>query len=288
MAVRHYRGNLFYDSDGIEDVRDDITAVQWEQQVLRELVRLFETPPVRTSGAVLHAINATKRKITIVPAEDGDDAAERPNHTEDGVDKGLPVLQCGTHAGQPDRKGRIGTGRGTDSIIRFTPQDFDSSNSVPGDGRDETLLHELVHGLRDARGQARCISLPEPALLRRKKRFRQDYDDVEEFLAILITNIYRSEKKRPGLRRDHDDPRKKLRNGTLATLPYPFTYDRDFYIQWQATMDTLCKRMLRLFIHIANIPTDWNPIKHCVMSVLRLDLPERLRDFEATLNANGW
>lgn len=303
MPLKHWRGNLFYNSDDIADVRDDVTAVQWEQEVLHQLVRVFDTPPNRTGQAVLRAINAKQRKITIVPAEDGDDTAEHPVDGAAGSEKDLPVLQCGTHAGEPDKRGRIGTGAGTDSTIRFTPQDWIGMTAVPGEDADETLLHEMVHALRDARGQARCVAVPVPQvsrrLLRRMPRalrrvhpdFRQEYDDIEEFLAVVITNIYRSERKRPGLRADHVDAQARTKNGELRTLAYPFTVAEQFYGFWSSQLDTLCKQMLRLFIHLGSVPADWNPVRYCVMSVLNLTFPsrpERLKDYEDVLNQYGW
>jgi len=62
---------------------------------------------------------------------------------------------------------------------------------------DEILFHELVHVLRWVSGKWSKSSL-DGAL--------QNYDDSEEFNAVLLTNIYisdRSNKIKSGLRRDH-------------------------------------------------------------------------------------
>jgi hypothetical protein len=81
-----------------------------------------------------------------------------------------------------------GTGGGSDVDIHFSMSTWESgtcnnSNSF-GAGADEVLLHELVHALRAMRGRWD----PVPTTIR-------SYDNQEEFFAILITNIYMSEKQ---------------------------------------------------------------------------------------------
>jgi hypothetical protein len=70
------------------------------------------------------------------------------------------------------------------------PADF---KQAPGVGKDEILLHEMVHGLRQIRG---TTSFHKPL-------DSPNMDTVEEFIAIVVSNVYRSELKRPGLRADH-------------------------------------------------------------------------------------
>ena len=51
----------------------------------------------------------------------------------------------------------------------------------------------MVHGLRQMCGQSQCSGTwDNPA-----------YDTREEFVAILVSNLYRSERLRSGLRSDH-------------------------------------------------------------------------------------
>ncbi|HEY3741108.1 MAG TPA: M91 family zinc metallopeptidase [Bryobacteraceae bacterium] len=70
------------------------------------------------------------------------------------------------------------------------PADF---KQAPGVGKDEILLHEMVHGLRQLRGTTDS----------HKPADAPNMDTVEEFMAIVLSNVYRSELKRPGLRADH-------------------------------------------------------------------------------------
>jgi len=95
------------------------------------------------------------------------------------------------------------------AAMRFIakPADF---KMAPGVLKDEILLHEMVHGLRQMEG---TTDFHKPADV-------PHYDTVEEFMAIVVSNVYRSEMKRPGLREDHwgfssmakdlEDPKKFL------------------------------------------------------------------------------
>src|SRR5262249_52109870 len=58
-------------------------------------------------------------------------------------------------------------------------------------GSDGALVHELVHALRDLRGHYHQIPMRSKA-----------YDNEEEFFAILVQNVYASEKGMPIFRRN--------------------------------------------------------------------------------------
>jgi hypothetical protein len=105
------------------------------------------------------------------------------------------------------RSGRFitGTGIGTSTVIRFTPGMYPPlvarslatplapNLPAPGSGQAEVLLHEMCHGLRQMRGREHFGEALGGGLR-----------DVEELFAILVTNLYSSE-KHARLRRDHED-----------------------------------------------------------------------------------
>jgi hypothetical protein len=76
--------------------------------------------------------------------------------------------------GVPDVHWR-GTGGGSDATIFLSP------NRVHGEGNDEVLVHELTHATRFMRG----ISHQMPV--------SGGYKNHEEFLAMVVENMYRSE-----------------------------------------------------------------------------------------------
>lgn len=96
--------------------------------------------------------------------------------------------------------------RSRDTLIRFTPKQWGGRGPVmatglyrplngPGFEADEMLLHEMVHGLRiiAGAGTKRFNRRPVPG--------QALQENMSEFYAVLIANIYRSECGRDGLRR---------------------------------------------------------------------------------------
>jgi hypothetical protein len=77
--------------------------------------------------------------------------------------------------------------------------------SGPGMAHDEILFHELIHCVRHLRTWADVNSY-------RFLRMGNGFDNIEEFYAVLISNMYSSETRRP-LRRDHSA------TGSGATTP---------------------------------------------------------------------
>ena len=96
-----------------------------------------------------------------------------------------------------------GDGGGSDVVVNFTPgmwvksdvtAAFGAANAAgPGVSKEEILLHEMIHGMRQMSGTARCAAVPD----------NPGMDTVEEFMAIVISNVYHSELHLPGLRADH-------------------------------------------------------------------------------------
>ena len=110
-----------------------------------------------------------------------------------------------------DERSRFkGTGDGSDVEIHFTP----SSASGPGSLPDEVLFHEMVHGLREMQGLADMW--PTNDSLR-------DYDNEEDFLAIVMTNVYISSKGGTQLRANHHGyhPLKRPLNTSAGFLADP-------------------------------------------------------------------
>jgi hypothetical protein len=82
--------------------------------------------------------------------------------------------------------------------------------------------------------------------------YSQIYNEYEEFVAILLTNIYRSENGRQGLRRDH--------LGGNALLVYPLTNTKNFLTVWRSEIARLAAEMRALCDKVANVLCDFNPI----------------------------
>jgi hypothetical protein len=249
-----------------------VEAAQYEEEVCRQIAGIERT---RVGAAVVDAIRSLPtRTLRIVPFEgEIPDAAERAESPQDATLRGQPVIE-----GAKNQVGRIlsddatgkpvlGTGAGSNAGIAYTATRFfhhhpvltwriqrqrekgrrptDETLCRPGDDADEFLLHEMVHGLRNMAGVSHAR--PMVGTLTR-------YDNEEEFFAILVTNIYMSEKGERLLRRDHrghyllgkdlDTSREFLRDVQNASLV------QKLYTQQRA----LCR-------HIAAVRCRFNPIR---------------------------
>ena len=137
--------------------------------------------------ALLDELRATGRTLVILPYHDEDDPV---NATADastragrqhGTGKGLPV------SWKPSKRSidpsDLGRGDGTDAVINFSPEIWPGANkNKPGNNPDEVLYHEMVHASRILRG------------VQDRKPINGAYDDKDEYIAIVITNIYMAEK----------------------------------------------------------------------------------------------
>lgn len=119
--------------------------------------------------------------------------------------------------GSPDRPADTGTGTGSDTEIRFSPNTFAAPGAPkgPGTAPDEILLHEMVHGLRQMAGRA----------IFEQVNGNPGMENYEEFAAIVISNVYRSELGISPLRQDHwgFNP---LTGPTTAAATFKTTYSQ--------------------------------------------------------------
>ena len=151
-----------------------------------------------TGWAVIRSFLDTGRSVTIIPFSPQDKATY-------GDTNGLARATSPRDAAPVG----VGTGKGSDVVIRYSESEL--SQALPtcsktqawpclpryfaqNRGPDDTLLHELVHALREARGQFSQVPVWDPR-----------YDNQEEYFAILVQNTYASEKGMTILRRDHKD-----------------------------------------------------------------------------------
>jgi hypothetical protein len=95
----------------------------------------------------------------------------------------------------------MGTGEGSSVEIGFDPDSYTEAciKRGPASQPDEVLLHEMVHALRMMQGQYNKVPT--------KNAF---YDDEEEFLAIVIANVYVSQKDAAALLRGNHHDHERL------------------------------------------------------------------------------
>ena len=202
-----------------------------------------------TGKAILAGIQAAaSKKLIICPPnaskkEDQCSAKARQESLEGASEKGKPAL-TGTD--------EAGTGKGSNVRLPYEPGKWGQNEACnlkfgggPGSGKDEILLHELVHSMRFMNG------IGDQTRWQVKEKGYTPYCSWEEITAILVANVYLSEKRAPLLRGfDHTqsavlhEPEKFLSNNkeTLARL-------------LRQTGFRPCLMM------IARAPGSWNPIR---------------------------
>lgn len=176
---------------------------------------------------LLGEIAATSKAVLIVPEP------EYGPHSSAG-----PVTLSDPHTAACAAK----PSSGADVIILFTPANVKWMGG--GSHMVEVLFHELVHALRDMRGEE--VAKPITAA-----PFSSRYANLKEFLAIAVTNVYSSQQGWY-LRRSHD----------WSKNSPPLTHKEavGFYKDHKVLFDQLkpCPGFLR---SLTKIDADFNPFR---------------------------
>jgi hypothetical protein len=169
----------------------------WATRVLRQLNIIGHFAAGR---AVFSEIHFAGHDLRIVPYDKEDTKkygwANAYAHMDDGFaasPEGVFIYAGGSDNPQTPWDERyqavpgLGTGGGSDVHLHYTPDRFmgDLAPVQIGYGPDEVLLHEMIHAMRDMQG----LRNPLPT-----EGSDRAYDNIEEFLAVLVTNIYMAQK----------------------------------------------------------------------------------------------
>lgn len=233
-------------------------AIAWHLQRLEE----------SDTGRIV--ISALRRSVLIVPrtTQDGNAVARPVSSTapgirmtdapisthfdeRDGAMDGVAWSPNGANALRNTIVGILsrGTGRGSEVVIEFTPGFYVRGNPLARRtgmaGRaTEILLHELVHAMMYSRG------LNDPRIL--AGAAGRTYENRAEFNAILVTNIYRSERSRTAaLRASHS----LTRFDRMTDIP-------NFYTRHQVHVAEFCRKVPQVAQDLAAIGGAWfNPCR---------------------------
>jgi hypothetical protein len=162
-----------------------LAQIDYRNEVLKQLGALGGR---RTGKALLAEISGVSSKTVAIVPTFTDDPFDADTHADDAV--------AATRLGfkERDQDGLsfpgpiLGTGQGSDSTVHYTPVPKGTASSGPGSLSDEILLHELVHAGRQVKGIQNFEAIHNGA------------QNEEEYLAIIVTNVYLSEKKQTKFR----------------------------------------------------------------------------------------
>ncbi|MFL5240688.1 MAG: M91 family zinc metallopeptidase [Gemmataceae bacterium] len=234
--------------------RADVAS--YESEVAEQLRTLRGT---RTGWCILTEIfMKAGRSMAIKPLVDLDrnwnlptNAFAGPADPLNATPAGKRLLAC---SDSPDTKTSgvlpgnfVGTGAGSDVLIRYSPGTWKGSAAdKPGSDGPEILFHEMCHGVRQMNGKMYCSSMAD----------NPGYDTYEEFFAIVVSNMYRSEKGLTTLRQDHHG---------FNALPAPLT-DPEQFLKDGSNLDHIQKAAEEdpkkvLINNLANVACRFNPFK---------------------------
>jgi hypothetical protein len=171
----------------------------------------------------------------------------------------LPFTSPSCNSITTGRPGRdLIEGRGFNVAVSFKLDpscwvDPNTKDFKPGGTPTELLFHELVHAFRLVTGKASDRKGPLNPYLPDKLKNYPEYDVVEDFFAILVTNIFASETGRP-LRASHAD---------LTLLPPHLSTSKGFLAvqEYAELVREFCSDHRSVSQQIRDVPSPFNPIK---------------------------
>lgn len=239
---------------------------KYQQAVLQVLRRLHGN----TVGRII--LDAIQKRVMITPRNIGYMYGAQvfattgqylydPDHAEDRAML-ISVSKDSNHAamrkGVKDRYG-VGTGAGSNAVeIDFVPATFSQTSAINHMKKsiftpEGALLHELVHAVRMHRGQLDT---------RIFKGYQSVYQDKEEFLAVLVANLYRSTvgARSDGLRWKYEfDYYKTQTMQDIGGTPYDAA---TFAETFKPLLAALYLEIPKLLANLAAVPCDFNPVTY--------------------------
>lgn len=142
----------------------------------------------------------------------------------------------------------VGTGVGSSVYVSYHPatwrQLIKNAGAIPtGAGPAAILIHEMTHGFRMMSGQLRGN---DPVT------GNADMDDVEEFYAILVANVYTSERGLPAIRASHHG---------FDTLGKVMSDPEVYYETYDTEIDAFFNEQMAFCMDMARIKTKFNPFR---------------------------
>lgn len=296
--MRRFNANIIIDGS---DLGDQGQALSYETQVYHELLTVLDVggdsgSQYRTGFFVLREI---KKQVTIRPSlaqkYDADskpvtDLQQHPVMITDLASSSLGDAPGADDTDDEDliRKGRIEQfrtwvdqpGQGTTVTIRYSPDPwfYLDARRVGFDARkhryvqvggsqqpldwnasaiepDDILLHEMVHAARQTNGLW---------LRPTNNRFDDDYGSKEEFFAVLIANIYVSERStvsHPRLLRGKYTFKKDGTDTMFHELDKALQTSEAFVDKYDGPIGYLCNDMPIMTDALSTIKAQFNPIR---------------------------
>lgn len=234
---------------------------RYENDVVDLLSRIRSTGAGR---ALLNAIERSPHWTRIIPYmprdKDWNNGSNRPHYVQNATREGHLVRDAKGRIETPERRGQ---GLGTLTIISFiTPalaarlnfyeavavqKHFERPDATKLAQPDEILVHELTHALRARRGVIDRRTVPK----------QSRYGTYEEFFAIVVANIYRSEIGRKGVRNDNH-----------GAMQLTFMSDKEFISteKNRRHLRQFRRDHRQLFSDLKSVKAEFNPLQRMALN----------------------
>jgi hypothetical protein len=174
----------YFASIGMRDLypesQADADADEYENKVLN--IMKEQIGRTQTGRALFTAIAATKPRTMLISPQSRLDTTSSDPDLKYRLELNAFTAGVNFATGGPITCGPVVA----NAVILFSPEMFEPESAQDaGQSARETLLHEMVHGLRHMTGKDSCQML------------NNEFFSVEEFIAMLVTNIFASEIGRP-------------------------------------------------------------------------------------------
>jgi hypothetical protein len=217
----------------------------YENETIRLLTDLMKK---FTGWAIINEIYYMKKKMTIRPFHPSKElgtfnAGAAPDDAKAATLKDTVVRDKNGNMPAPENR-QTGTGEGSNTTIRFSASTWNPSSGAPagpGASAIEILLHEMVHGLRQMAGRSVKESVIGNAGM----------DNYEEFVAIVVSNIFRSELGVVQLRQDHRG---------FSQLTGPTAASAGFKAAHSPYLSYLSMEQPRLCTNLRQVKVPFNPL----------------------------
>lgn len=239
-------GNITIDAKGSSWVyyflylKEKSWVAHYEHRVAHLLNHIRST---KTGAAIIDSI---VKPVTIRPLEHPFEvnAFAKARDCRDAIELLAEPVGC-----SPGAVWELGTGLGSRSTVYFTPGTYTPGDVLMnkrykpdtiGKKPDEVLCHELVHAMRHTQGELDRTPMGD------------DFDKVDEFHAIMVANIYCSERGRP-LRRNH--------HGSVPMQGDFATDSFRFYAWYNKLVSKFVSDLPALAQQLKDVPCAWNPVR---------------------------
>lgn len=255
---------------------------RYEASVLRVRDTIEQAP---FGKEFLELVGNNREPIVIAPAPNRNAAQARPLNALKAAAKGADVkFRDGTS--------KPGLGAGSMAVVDFNP-----AGNFEGISADVTLVHELVHAWRQARGRWKAAPMSDFVDAADPKKIasaKSDFENWEEFLAVVVEGVYAAQSGAGSVRISHSimafwRAMPSAPQQPNIYNPAPLTDSQRFAQNYRRALIAIMGEELELYRLMLNAKAWFNPVRDMANMRRYLDSLQAPTDpSDGTLFRPGW